>query len=278
MNPDQVLLPYRQDLKPAENLQRILRFIASDGIITVEEVWSLADWINKYPATADCWPGTELVPYLQIIWKDGQLTSQETSGISTLISVIELEFAQQSQITSDDTHDATKDDRRSLSDPLSLLQLPSASHRVQVESSSGDEEYEIDLSGPSCTCPDWVDRRRKHPQRHPGRACKHIIRTLFDVDVVQQASKPLQALLSNCLLRNCGTPPKDEYTIVDLAGQILILSYAGAEWVNVLVPIDDDFERFGYNSDEERWAYGQAPERARIIAEIIHSSWPETKT
>ena len=278
MSSDQALLPYRQELSPTDNLRRILRFIVSDGVIAVEEVWYLADWINQNPKTAECWPGTELIPYLQLVWEDGQLNSQEISGLSTLIASIEMEFSKRTPAPPKEDRDALTPDERHSNKSLSLLQLPTANHRARVKSSSGDEEYEIDLSGPTCTCPDWVDRRRKEPQGHPGRACKHIVRTLFDADMAQQASKPLQALLRNCHLRNAGTTPKEEYTIVDSAGQILILSYAGGEWVNVLVPDGEEYERFGYNIDEERWAYGQPPKLARVMCSVIHDTWPEPRS
>ena len=37
------------------------------------------------------------------------------------------------------------------------------------------------------------------------------------------------------------------------------LSASHSDWINVYIKSDDTFDRFGYNTEEDRWAYGERP-------------------
>ena len=160
------MFTYYPHLSPGDNLLCVLRWISSDGILTLEEVWGLADWLNKHREAMESWPGSVLVPYLQIIWADGMLNPSEVSGLQTLIASIEREVAAK-QVTALET--TAGESARPASKTIIALapfNLPQVSHTTTVRSSSGFGDYSIDMVGPICTCPDWIERRRDRPRKN----------------------------------------------------------------------------------------------------------------
>lgn len=257
------MLTYYPHLSPADNLLCVLRWITSDGILTVEEVWGLADWLNKHREATESWPGSALVPYLQIIWADGVLDASEVSGLQSLIASIEKEVADKRGTASESPSD---DSTRPSSKIIILLPpftLPLINHMTTVRSSGGFGEYSIDMSGPSCTCPDWMERRRDQPQGSLGRACKHIVHTIFDLGIYRQFPEPFWAVLNSCHLRSGGTGPNDEYVRIDVKDRKFIACYGNGEWVNVVEIRGGDCDRFGYNLVQKRWAYGESSKRGQ---------------
>ena len=268
------MFTYFSNLSPADNVLSVLRLISSDGILTVEEVWCLADWLNNHREAAECWPGSVLVPYLQIIWHDGVLESNEVSGLQALIASVEREMADKRVVASETPTDEPARSPFEKSAAVDQFKLPQVSRVNTVRSSDGYEEYFIDMAGPTCTCPDWMDRRRDKPEGNLGRACKHIVRTIFDIGMYRQFPPPLWAVLNNCHLRNGGTGPNDEYVVVRVKGRQFVASYGNGDWVNVIEIVGGDCERFGYNLAQKRWAYGESPKGARGLRAAIHETWP----
>ena len=130
------------------------------------------------------------------------------------------------------------------------------------------------MHGPTCTCADWIDRRRTKPEGSLGRACKHIVLTIFERGLYRSLPKPIWAVLNNCLMRNGGTGPSDEYIAVDVKERQFVVSYGNGDWANVIEFRASDCERFGYNLIQKRWAYGESPKGARGLRAAIHEAWP----
>ena len=271
------MFTYDSSLSPADNLRSVLRWISSDGILTIDEIWCLADWLNNHPEAAECWPGSELVPYLQLIWEDGELDVNEVSGLQTFIALIERQMADKRVVASEIPTDEPVRSPFEVFTAADQFKLPQVSRVNRVLSSDGSEQYFIDMAGPTCTCPDWIDRRRDKPEGSLGRACKHIVRTLFDSGMYRQFSPPLWAVLNYHHMRNRGTSPNDEYVMIKVKDRQFVASYGNGDWVNVIDIRSEDCERFGYNLVQKRWAYGESPKGARALRAAIHETWPVTR-
>ena len=252
----------------------MLRWISSDGLLTTEEVWSLADWLNSHRDAAESWPGSELVPYLQRIWDDGVLDEDEVNGLQGLIATIESKVAAKNRLFPDNPADESPQLAFVISAGIDQFKLPQVTRQTTVRSSSGYEEYSIDMAGPTCTCPDWINRRRGKPEGSLGRACKHIVRTVFDIGLFRQCATPIWAVLNHCQSRGGGTGPNDEYVMIEVKKRQFVASYGNGDWVNVIEIRGEDSERFGYNLVQKRWAYGESPKGARGLRAAIHETWP----
>src|SRR6185503_19174362 len=76
-----------------EELVQLCRSITDDGELTDKELYTLADWINKYPHIQDHWPATILIEPLQKVWADGKITRTELKQVAKLLARIEREWA-----------------------------------------------------------------------------------------------------------------------------------------------------------------------------------------
>lgn len=272
------MFPYFPHLSPADNLLCVLRTISSDGQITYDEAWSLADWLNHNRSAAECWPGSGLVPFLQDIWEDGQLTADELTGLQELISSIEAQAAAKAAANPETTPEVSTS---SLPPPIASkegFELPQADAKAMIRSSTGEGEYEVHLNGPTCTCPDWLEHRASKPPGSPARACKHVVEALFQFGTYRHCSAAMLGVLENCQRRMKGTYPEEDYLSVWIKGQHFVLSCSSGDWVNLIEVCEGGLShRYGYNMAERRWAYGESPKGARPLRVFMHEVWPAAR-
>jgi len=166
---------------PAE-LFEVCDSIVEDGEISGDDLYHLATWINDNPDACDIWPGSLLAPELQLIWSDGKMTKGELRKFLSMLRRIRKEWskmlARESQIQNLEfiaDAAATFD----LSRPV----LPSLPAAMKVKSSSEKgTSYDVDLAGPSCSCPDWLGQRKGLRVGHLTRCCKHVLEAFRRVE------------------------------------------------------------------------------------------------
>jgi hypothetical protein len=128
--------------------------ILDDGEVTADEAYELADWLNGHPEACEQWPGKDLIKPLQDIWADGSVNRRELHRLARLLISIQREWARHpkteiSSITDDSICEFLTAD-------IDDVRLPSLHGKFRVPSQSEPARfYEVDLDGPSCTCPDW---------------------------------------------------------------------------------------------------------------------------
>jgi hypothetical protein len=143
------------------------------GEVTESEAYNLADWLNKHNEACLHWPGEDLVRPLQEIWADGRVTRTELRRLTGLLRSIYKEWT---KIQSDESMKRARQQVEELaaSMPPPEPKLPPIDLTVRIKShSQRDVRYDVDLSGPSCTCPDWRGWRADLPIGHLTRCCKH---------------------------------------------------------------------------------------------------------
>ena len=124
---------------------------------------------------------------------------------------------------------------------------------VQVKSSSGTQYYTVDPTNLSCTCPDFTERRADFPRSDPRRLCKHLMKqideySIFDLDTAHEVAD---------VPAGRGFPMVDRH-LTTINGERVtahLPANRNRPWVNIYI----GQERYGYNVDEERWAYGNNP-------------------
>jgi len=241
--------------------------ITSDGEVSPEEAYQLAEWLNNHPDAATTWPGSGLVQPLQEIWADGKANKRDLHRLARLLISVQREWARHPSTeispmngnTTVEFVDAHLEDAR----------LPSidAKFRVPSQSEMG-KFYEVNLSGPSCTCPDWRTWRSRLPVGDLTRCCKHVLFVYAKAVLRKDTDGLLMAFIEN------GWPPHPgaEWHLLSVgANNVLFCTASEKGWANVFAKDGREYARFGFNVDEDRWAYGSQPADCEVIADAITS-------
>jgi hypothetical protein len=153
----------------------IIEKVAEDGELTYKEIYQLAKWLNDNKDGRQTWPASQFFPLLKSVLADGKIEKSEAQAVGQLIQKVRREWARENAITGAKPRTSTIevalvnfDDRQP--------RLPSIETSLNVASfSEPDLVYEIDFSGPSCSCPDFKSYRQHLPAGHISRCCKHIM-------------------------------------------------------------------------------------------------------
>jgi hypothetical protein len=252
----------------APDLITLCASIMSDGEISADEAYNLAAWLNEHPEAATTWPGSELIKPLQEIWADGSANRRDLHRLARLLISVQREWAARHPRGGISTIDGESASAFTLGD-LNDARLPSVSAKFRVPSQSDSGTiYEVDLAGPSCTCPDWRTWRSHLPVGDLTRCCKHVLDVYAQIVRQESTGGCLMAFIEN------GWPPHPgaEWHLATIGDDTVLFCTASAKgWANVFAKDGESYARFGYNVEEDRWAYGLLPVGGEQIAATIIS-------
>jgi len=250
-----------------KDLLALCASILGDGEVTSDEAHQLAEWLDNHPDASEKWPGKELIKPLQEIWADGSVNRRELHRLARLLISIQREWARHpkteiSSVTDDSV-------REFLIADIDDVRLPSLRGKFRVPSQREPGRfYEVDLNGPTCTCPDWRTWRSRLPMGDLTRCCKHVLHVYATLVRRGNSDGWLFAFIEN------GWPahPGAEWHLLTVGSdKILFCTASDKGWANVFAKESSGYSRFGFNVDEKRWAYGIEPRGARAIADAIAS-------
>lgn len=142
--------------------------------------------------------------------------------------------------------------------PELLPQIREESLRsIQVRSSDGTRYYTVNLVDYTCTCPSFVEVHSKAPPRDFGRLCKHLCVSLNRAELRASLSPIGLAIVQEGFGIYPGRFDRDRN-----GNLIYITGLNNSGWVNVYALKRRDggkYYRFGYNVNEQRWAFGAKP-------------------
>ena len=246
--------------------------IVEDGELTSDEVYQLAEWLNGHREACAYWPGNLLVKPLQNAWNDGKITKTEARQIARLLLQIRKEAAKRDaeRQAANAIEVATQAARTfDLARPL----LPAIPISALIKSRTTKTTfYEVDLNGPTCTCPDFRSYRSKLPAGHLARCCKHI----FDAYAQIEPPDGWPGWLESFLGVGAAPHPHQKWRIITF-GQgwlgmqtvFVLISSAPNDWANVFAPDNGLYDRYGYNVRKHRWAYEIQPPQSEKIAKAV---------
>jgi hypothetical protein len=253
-----------EDYDPSQ-LVAVCDSILEDGEISGDELYRLAEWLNDHREACFHWPGSLLVKPLQEVWADGKVTKTEMRQIGRLLLQVLKDWAnRQAEAAFQNATNTVAQIVRSID--LSQPRMPIIPFVIRVKShSERGVLYDVDLSGPTCSCPDWRSKRRALPQGHLSRCCKHVF------DAYGQL-KPLGGWPGwlDAFLELSWTPhPQHEWMVFQVGRGLVLASTAPTGWANVYVEEGGTYERFGYNVSENRWSYDMEPAGSERIRRAI---------
>ena len=248
--------------------------IIEDGELTYDELYHLAEWLNDHREACAHWPGSLLVQPLQRTWADGKITKTEARQFARLLLQIrkeaakreaEQQVAQAVEIASQTVHTFN----------LSHAKLPAIPFSTRIKSHTRKSEfYHVNLSGPTCSCPDFRSFRHRLPTGHLTRCCKHV----FDVYSQLEPSAGWPGWLRSFLELASAAHPNQEWHVLgihqgwfSLNGRpaTVLISSAPNRWANVFASENGRYDRYGYNVIEDRWAYEIEPPNSEKIRKAV---------
>ena len=178
------------------------------------------------------WPGDILTPPVQQVLLDGRVNKAELKKISTLLRRVQKEAVTRSEEKVQ--QDASASATRAASElDLLLAKLPSIRVTLRVRShSEKDVVYDVDLTGPSCTCPDWRTWRSDLPAGDLTRCCKHT----FGAFSRLRPESGWPGWLDAFLEQGWRADPQTRWRVLEVSGRRVLASTAPREWANVFAP------------------------------------------
>lgn len=155
--------------------------------------------------------------------------------------------------------------------PSQPADAPNPATTIVASHTTAGENYSLDIAGLSCTCPDWAKRRADQAHGHPSRLCKHLTEYFSRKPVaIPQALRPYQGIIKERGTALRGMPVAGEDTEVEygeVKGEAYVMDVDrnSFPWVNILTV----GKRYGYNTEERRWARGNEPDHARTLAKKV---------
>lgn len=240
--------------------------ILEDGEISGDEAYELAQWLNDHHEARHNWPGEALFLLLQQIWADGKVTKTELRQLGRMLIRIRKESVK--RLTEQTTkHAFLRAEEVLEAFDHSTARLPLIPWVTQIKSQSEKGlRYDVDLSLPACSCPDFMSKRQGFPLGHLNRCCKHVFDAYRKILPMDYCPGWLGAFIDN------GWPPHPQcdWWVLPMAPGYVLASTAPTGWANVYTSQDDEAERYGYNVVERRWSYGEEPKEGNYIAGVIH--------
>jgi len=240
--------------------------ILDDNEVTVEEVRRLGDWLTNHEDARRSWPGKELAAPVQEALLDDKVNKTELKRIASLVRRIQKEWVRRREEAVEKAALEKAAASVRIMDLSSAL-LPIIPVTLRVDSHSDKNVfYEVDLSGPSCNCPDWKGARSHVPKGSLTRCCKHVL----DAFGRLRPTDGWPGWLGAFLEQGWKPHPAKRWFVIPPGPNFTLASVGGNDWADVFAMATHDYQRFGYNIVELRWSYGQSPPEANAIEHVIH--------
>ena len=247
----------------------VIRKITDDGILTEQEVYDLADYLNKNQEARGSWPGNSLFEILHQVFEDGVLSDDEIAQLAKILTDIETLCA---------SHFVPPPESKKilLSEiKLDNLDLPRIQKTIEIPVKATGESYKVDLGQHTCTCPGWFGHRKEFQADSLKRCCVHMAEAFWQqvqVGAPEEWPQLFKDLVEELSYRGRGVDSDATWKLLGIEDHPYLVSYGKNEWSNVYAPIEGGkFDRYGYHREGERWAFGQIPNHYQVIAEYLNS-------
>ena len=252
-------------MKHSAEFIALVEDVAEDGDLTYREIYQLAEWINANRTQWDAWPVSHFLQLLKKVFADKRIERSEAREVASLVQSVRREW---SRHTAESVAPAVEEDlgRVVAAFRLNSAILPSVSVRLPIASASENGvRYIVDLTEPTCTCPDFTAQRSRIPTGNPSRCCKHVLQALNQVRPKHGWPSWLDAFIE----MGYRPHPRQKWAVIKVGKDLALISSAPEEWANVYLNNGSENQKFGYSILEDRWSYGIEPPYAGQVAASI---------
>lgn len=267
-----------------QKVQSLTQEIASDGIVTDQELEGLIAWLNSNSKFKSDWPFNLLYKFLFDALEDGVFSEKEKKEFLRLVYEIQAAPVETSISEEKSSMVGNKEGESksgSLFGKVITFFFPGPGEIVEVKSfSDSNVSYQVEIDRRTCTCPDFVSNRRSFAEKDYRRLCKHIVEALVCSKKSEGFPPAIHEFLLTKYLEKKGVFWVEEFKELKVSGEIILVSRAeSSPWVNVFAKNkartrdEPSHKRFGYNLLEERWSYRTSPMNNEEIEKAIHKIW-----
>ena len=165
-----------------------------------------------------------------------------------------------------------------IDDPILKLTNTSQISDITTPSFSDQHQtYTVSISSMTCTCLDFTETRVEFNTNDPRRGCKHIVERLAENDLLKQQDELSLAILLS--------PARgDLATFKTESGMVFSLIFEKKGWVSVFMRrrrkgekgffFTGKYQQYGYNLNDNRWSYGDAPPGSKYLKNAIRQTLP----
>ena len=160
-----------------------------------------------------------------------------------------------------------------------LITIPSAvsSQTIEVGSDSNfNTYYEINLSNVTCSCKDFIKRKRiRYDKNDIRRYCKHLAHKIID------NKEYIFSDIVRCILKFGNKDTIRGFTFSSGIKYYIAFNKKDLKWIDVFARkrkigeknghYTGAYERYGYSILEKRWSYGDGPDGASVIKKTINT-------
>lgn len=254
---------------PQDKTLALIGRITEDGILSTEEVFEMAEFLNENEEACQVWPGDVLHEALLTVFEDGKLTDEEMDALAHLIQDIEKEAAESDEHT---VWEELPSQGTPVYDLISL-EAPTLPGATAKGKDSEGVKFELDLGDLSCNCEEWRNTRSHLPEKSPGRLCRHLVAELNkQKEELPDVNAVFSWLLGERTQRGKGTHPVEFWNLLVMDEGTCLVSFGSCKWAHIMVPIEEAvYDRFGFNFEERRWSYGRKPVGYQPVKEYINT-------
>jgi len=249
-----------------------IRQIMADGVLTEDEIISLATFLNDEREARKSWPGIAVFEVLKDVFQDGMVDEFEIKGLTQILQGIEIICAGGSTGDTSITQIAP-----AAPSELTDFHLPVIDQIVTISPGSQfDTEHRVDLKRHLCDCKDWMQTRAHLDENSPGRLCKHLTKG-FDLaatanaDFRRNCDPLLLGLFKSCAGTDRGLEAVSHWKrLLKDNVEFLIAWGDNSEWCNVFAVNDEGKpERYAYHLANKRWSFGARPSKSGLLREFL---------
>lgn len=259
-------------MQPNPDTLKFIRQITEDGILTDEEVWSLGTFLNDHPDAQSNWPGNILFEILQHVFDDGRLDPHEVEAIGHYLRGIEIQCS--FSLSQPEAPLELPDD---LKFDVIDFRLPVIEERIEVPPSMEFEKpHTVDLLKHECDCAEFAFKRQFLPDGSLGRACKHMVKALDSPTIEKQIPRlewnsKLFDLIQMHSQINRSLDALPSWKLLKADAFECVVSWGDKEWCRVYAnALEGGLERYGYNLEQDRWAYGATPPGVAAVSKYLN--------
>lgn len=249
-----------------------IRQVMADGVVTQQEVISLATYLNENRGARKSWPGSAVFEVLKDVFADGKIEAFEIEGLTKILQGIE-------RICAGDTTgqtDLTRVEAAKESDTNDYA-VQSLEQKVTVAATNQfDSTHVVDLRKHKCECKDWNQLRAKLPPKSPGRMCKHLVKGFelacaANPDFKKTCDSLFLALIKSSADTDRGLEAVENWKLLSKDGTDFLVAWGRkSDWCNVYAKnAAGKLERFGYQHASKRWSFGARPPKAGMLKEFL---------
>jgi hypothetical protein len=253
--------------RPHEPTIGLIRGISGSGMLTQQEVYLLAEYLNGSRDARHAWPGNLIFKHLLKMFNSEAVTDADYGYLGRVMDELDQQCTEVAEPLPAEAvlpGAAMK---------VEELHLPQINRELQIAAEGARLGFDVDLSRHVCSCPGWYGNRRHFKAARLQLCCAHIAAGFVETFAEGEEGdcpRILKDLMAERSRRGRGIDPKSQWKLIKIRMRPHLISYHH-EAPSSIYAFDRDtqLQRFVYHHTTRQWSFGQAPQHHGALAGFI---------